>query len=383
MIENRSKPKQNGSVLAVAEKGNDKVYSAGQILKAASPSKVCTVNFSAKAVEALKDELGVNVENLSELPSETFDDIFICDCGRELTEKAGKCCNRNAVISLMGNYPDENWSFDVGSIHYEGWFYQGAEGTCFSDAYGRNIRSSWEKGGTCWLPGGAGAMGQMHTQMAVEAPDGPNRILVSDMDDARIENVKKLLAETIEKRGIEFKTVNPGKISPDEFDEILREFAPEGFDDVIMLVPVVPVLNSSAKHLGKNGLMNIFAGIPAGKEGDLNVRSIVSGGVRYIGSSGSKTAHLRHTLNLAESGSLKPVTALAAVGGMKSLKEGLQALIDAKYPGKTVIFPNCPDMPLTAIDDIAGLAEGIEDTLDSNGFYTLETEKKLFEKYSC
>jgi threonine dehydrogenase-like Zn-dependent dehydrogenase len=382
MIENRYEPKPNGTVLPVAEKGNNKVYSAGKALKDASPSKVCTVNFSAEAVKALQDELGIEIENLSELPAETFDDIFICECGRELTEKAGKCCNRNAVINLVGEYPDESWSFDVGSIHYEGWFYQGTEGTCFSDAYGRNIRSSWKKGGSCWLPGGAGAMGQMHTQMAVEAPDGPKRILVSDMDDARIENVKKLLAETIEKRGIEFKAVNPSKISPEEFDDILKKFAPEGFDDVIMLVPVVPVLNASAKHLGKDGLMNIFAGIPAGKEGDLNVKSIVAGGVRYIGSSGSKTAHLRHTLNLAESGALKPVTALAAVGGMKSLKEGLQALIDAKYPGKTVIFPNCPDMPLTAIDDISELAEGIEETLDNNGFYTLETEKKLFEKYS-
>ena len=225
-------------------------------------------------------------------------------------------------------------------------------------------------------------MGQMHTQMAVEAADGPSRILVSDMDGARIENVRSLLADTIEKRGIEFKTVNPGSISQDEFETILKDFAPEGFDDVIMLVPVVPVLNASAKTLGKDGLMNIFAGIPAGKEGEMNVKAIAAGGVRYIGSSGSKTAHLRYTLELAESGALQPVTALAAVGGMKCLKEGLQAVIDAKFPGKTVIFPNCPDMPLTPIDKISDLADGIDSTLDKNGFYTLDTEKELFKKYS-
>jgi threonine dehydrogenase-like Zn-dependent dehydrogenase len=383
MIENRFEPKKGGTVLIVAESGNDKVYSAGAILKSAEPTKVCAVNLSDAAIKALSEEFGVTIEVLSELPKDTFDDIFLCDCGRELTETAGKMGSRNAVISLIGEYPDENWSFDVGSIHYEGWFYQGAAGTCLSDAYGRNVRSAWKKGGSCWLPGGAGAMGQMHTQMAVESVDGPGRILVSDMDDARIENVRRLLADTIEKRGIEFKTVNPGKISQDEFAKILKDFAPEGFDDVIMLVPVVPVLNGSAKSLGKDGLMNIFAGIPAGKEGELNVKGIANGGVRYIGSSGSKTAHLRHTLQLAESGALQPVTALAAIGGLKSLKEGLQAVIDAKYPGKTVIFPNCPDMPLTSIDKISDLADGIDATLDKNGFYTLETEKKLFEKYSC
>jgi len=382
MIENRLAPQKNGKVLIVAEKDSDKIYSAGAALKEAEAAEVCALNLSEAAVKALSDELNVEIKVLSELPADSFDDIFLCDCGRELAEKAGKLGNRAALISLIGEYPDENWSFDVGSIHYEGWFYQGAAGTCLSNAYGRNVRSTWKKGGSCWLPGGAGAMGQMHTQMSVEASDGPSRILVSDMDDARIENVRNLLADTIAKRGIEFKTVNPGKISPEEFEKILEDFAPEGFDDVIMLVPVVPVLNGSAKTLGKDGLMNIFAGIPAGKEGEMNVKAIANNGVRYIGSSGSKTAHLRYTLDRAEAGDLQPVTALAAVGGMKSLKEGLQAVIDAKFPGKTVIFPNCPDMPLTPIDNISDLADGIDSTLDKSGFYTLDTEKELLKKYS-
>jgi L-sorbose 1-phosphate reductase len=381
MIENRLEPKKSGKVLIVSKEGNDKIYKAGSLLKTAAPTEVYALNISDAAVKALAEELNIKINVLSELPSDTFDDIFLCDCGRELAEKAGKLGNRDALISLIGEYPDENWSFDVGSIHYEGWFYQGAAGTCLSDAYGHNVRSTWKKGGSCWLPGGAGAMGQMHTQMAVEAADGPSRILVSDMDDARIENVRGLLADTIKKRGIEFKTVNPGKISPDEFEKILKDFAPEGFDDVIMLVPVVPVLNGSAKTLAKDGLMNIFAGIPAGKEGEMNVKAIANNGVRYIGSSGSKTAHLRYTLELAESGKLQPVTALAAVGGMSSLKEGLQAVIDAKFPGKTVIFPNCPDMPLTPVDKISDLADGIDATLDQNGFYTLDTENELFKKY--
>lgn len=382
MIENRVAPKKGGEVLIVTEKGNNKIYCAGALLQAAKPAKISAFNLSAAAVKALAGELGCGIEVLTELPESRFSDIFLCDCGRALAEKAGKLGTRGALISLLGEYPDENWNFDVGSIHYEGWFYQGAAGNCLSGAYGRNVRSTWKKGGSCWLPGGAGAMGQMHTQMAVEAENGPARILVSDMDDARIENVRKLLAAAAAGRGIEFKTINPGKMSREEFEKAVREFAPAGFDDIIMLVPVVPVLNASAQALGKDGLMNIFAGIPAGKEGELNVKAIAGGGVRYIGSSGSKTAHLRYTLELAESGKLQPVTALAAIGGMNSLKKGLQAVIDAKFPGKTVIFPNCPDMPLTAISNISSLADGIEKTLDKNGFYTLDTEKELFRKYS-
>jgi threonine dehydrogenase-like Zn-dependent dehydrogenase len=383
MIENRSEPKAGGSVLIVAEAGNENIYKAGELLKKAAPARITAVNLSEAAVAAVKNELGVEVEMLVELPEAGFDDIFLCSCGRELAEKAGKLGARGAVISFIGEYPDEEWAFDVGSIHYEGWFYQGTVESDFSVAYGRNVRSTLKKGGVCWLPGGAGAMGQMHTQMAVEAEDGPARILVSDMDDARIENVRSLLADTIAKRGIEFKTINPSKMSLEEFDAAVKEFAPEGFDDIVMLVPVVPVLNGSAAHLKSDGLMNIFAGIPAGKEGALNVKGIANQGMRYIGSSGSRTWHLRHTLDLAESGSLQPVTALAAVGGMKDLKKGLDAVINAKFPGKTVIFPNCPDMPLTPIEEISDLADGVKESLSEDGFYTQGTENKLLDKYSC
>jgi hypothetical protein len=39
-------------------------------------------------------------------------------------------------------------------------------------------------------------------------------------------------------------------------------------------------------------------------------------------------------------------------------------------------------MSLTPVGRISDLADGIEATLDSNGFYTLDTEKELFKKYS-
>lgn len=384
MIENRTSPKKNGSVLIAAEPGSRKIYAAGELLKKACPSKIYALNLSPGALDALETELNIKAEVIKTVPDDLkFDDIFICDIAdQELGGKLTKAGNRDAVISFIGNYPDEVWSFDIGSIHYEGWFFQGAKGEVLSAAYGRNVRSELKKGGTCWLPGGAGAMGQMHTQMAVESENGPKRILVSDMDEARIENVRTLLADKIKERGIEFVTLNPSRMSPEKFESAVADFAPEGFDDIIMLVPVIPVLNGAAKFLKDDGLMNIFAGIPAGKEGELNVNGIASRGMRFIGSSGSRTAHLRHTLELAEKGLLKPVTALAAIGGMNVLKEGLDAVINAKFPGKTVIFPNCPDMPLTPVKDISRLVPGIESTLSEDGFYTKETEQKLLEAYT-
>jgi len=385
MIENRSAPKKGGRTLVACEAGDKTVYKPGSLLAANQPASVSLLNISDSSEAELRKAMpGASFERISEVPADAkFDDIFLCKLKRASAEKLAKLGARYAVTSFIGEYPPEQWSFDIGSIHYEYWFYQGAKGNDLSAAYGRNVRSKLKKGGCCWLPGGAGAMGQMHTQLAVEDKEGPARILVSDMDPVRIAKVEELLSKSIKERGIEFKTLNPASFpSPAAFESAVRDFASEGFDDIVMLVPVIGVVCSSAGLLKEDGVMNIFAGIPAGKEGTLNVAGIAAKGHRYIGSSGSLTKHLRHTMQLAEEGKLNPVTALAAIGGMADLKKGLEAVANAKFPGKTVIFPNCENMPLTSLDKLGELGGDLLATLSSEGFYTKNTEEMLLRHFS-
>ncbi|MBR2365026.1 MAG: hypothetical protein IKA79_07480 [Lentisphaeria bacterium] len=370
-----------GFMFGAKAQGN---YEFGDLLSKAAPAEVVLAGavpagFAEKVGAAFpKAKLTVS-ESFPE--GMTFDDIFLCGIGGDV-HSYQPFFGLNARVNLMEKEAISGLSsVDVGSIHYQGWFFQGSADGNFSSAYGRNVRTSLKKGGTCWLPGGAGAMGQMHTQLAVTNPDGPSKIIVSDMDDTRLANVDQLLRPAAEARGVEFKLVNPSKMSPAEFDALLDEFAPEGFDDIVMLVPVAPLVSAYAKFLGKDGLMNIFAGIPAGKEATLCCGAIANGGARFIGSSGSKTQDLRNTIKFVQEGILKPVSALAAIGGMNVLKEGLEAVAAAKFPGKTVIFPNCPDMPLTGVNDIATLVPGLEKTFDADGNYSVETEKALLAKF--
>lgn len=369
MIEPRTAPKAGGKALFVFGKGT---FTAGAAVTAANYSSVDAFGDVPAGFLAGMNTIAALPENGG------YDDIFLCGVtDAELAAKVAVLGAKGATINFVGDIPAGTVAVDVGRIHYEDWFFQGTETADCSAAFGRNVRSTLKKGGTCWLPGGAGAMGQMHTQMAVENPNGPSRILVSDLDSNRIENVKRQLKDTIAARNIEFVAVNPSEMTPEEFEKVVTDFAPEGFDDIVMLVPVVPILVSAAKHLGKDGLMNIFAGIPAGKMADLDVSGIARAGMRFVGSSGSKTAHLRHTLELAESGKLKPVTALAAIGGMKDLKKGLDAVINARFPGKTVIFPNCTDMPLVAVNELDKLGNDIAATVDAAGYYTMATEEAI------
>lgn len=385
LIDHRNAPKKGGKMLFASEDAYDEP-SLGDLFAKGKPAEATLVGASPSFEDSVRKALPcAKVERLDALPAQgEYDDIVIYGARtKAFSEAAGKLGAVNALISFIAPRIAGDIQFDVGSIHYKGWFYQGSPENDLSKAYGRNVRSKLKKGGTCWLPGGAGAMGQMHSQLAVESPDGPKRILVTDMDDTRLNHVKELLAPIAKRRKLEFKLLNPTSFkSPAEFDAALRSFAPEGFDDIVMLVPVPAVLSAAAKFLKADGLMNIFAGIPAGKEAPLNVMDIAGRGCRFIGSSGSRTEHLRKTVELVEAGHLNPSTALAAIGGMRELKKGLDAVANAKFPGKTVIFPNCPDMPLTQIDKIGKLAPAIGKTLGADGSYTTATEKALLSKFS-
>lgn len=387
MIEHRSAPQAGGRMLVAMEPGHTTPYTFGTDAQRLAPATIDCLDVNAATAAALRRAFPSAALNpLRELPcGMAYDDIVLCGVQtRALGETLCRSGAGNALISLVGDSAGERWSFDVGSIHYKGWFYQGTPGSDIAAAYGRNVRSTLRKGGACWLPGGAGAMGQMHTQLAVENPDGPGRILVTDLDSTRIRKMLALLEPAIQRRRIEFKALNP-KDFPSEtaFMEAVHAFAPAGFDDIVMLVPVPGVITGAMPALGKDGLMNIFAGIPAGKEALLDVGAIVRGGARYIGSSGSRTHHLRHTLEMVESGRLNPATALAAVGGMRALWDGLNAVAEARFPGKTVIFPQCENLPLTAIEKLDTVLPGATATLGGEGLYTLATEKALLARFSA
>lgn len=385
MIEHRTAPEAGGRMFVAMEPGEETVYTFGASPYSAGPEVVECLNVNEPTRKHLARAFPMaRLETVREIPCDTlYDDVLLCGIQtRALAEMAGKLAAVNGVVTFAGPVPEEKCSFDVGSIHYKGWFYQGTPGTDLGAAYGRNVRAAMKRGGACWLPGGAGAMGQMHTQLAVENPDGPARVLVTDLDPVRIRKMMELLGPMAAKRGIEFKSLNP-KEFPSEaaFMDAVRAFAPQGFDDIVMLVPVPAIIVGAAPLLATDGLMNIFAGIPAGKEALLDPAAIAARGARYIGSSGSRTAHLRHTLQLAVDGRLNPATALAAVGGMNSLWEGINGVAEARFPGKTVIFPQCPDLPLTAVEDLPKLLPGLEKTLAPGGGYTMATEKTILSKF--
>jgi len=182
------------------------------------------------------------------------------------------------------------------------------------------------------------------------------------------------------KRGCKLVTLNP-KTLGEGFEKKLTALAPEGFDDVMCLVPVPAIIGQCSRFLGKRGVLNIFAGVPIGTMADLDLNAVIEKGARYFGSSGSDIADLKKTLTMAEQGELSPNMAVAAIGGIEAVKDGLGAVLDARFPGKTVIYPQIAGLPLTALPDLAATLPEVAAKLAPGHVWTREAEAALFEHF--
>lgn len=379
-IPHRTAPKEGGSLLLVTEPGSQTIYPAGRLFR--SQKRITAVNFSENAVRALENELGTKVVRQENLPADgEFDDIVCIDLkDKETGERALALAGDHAVISFSGDCGTEKWAIDVGALHYKNRFYQGAAEGALDAAYAAPRRQTLRKGGIVWFPGGAGAMGQMHVELAILSSDAPSKILVSDMDTERIGHLRTKLAERAAERGIVLEFLNPGTMTNEEFEQELTEFAPHGFDDIIILVPSAKVVDQTLPHLADGGLVNVFAGIPAGETARIPVDRIIRKGIRFTGSSGSSTQDMKDALLAAERHEFEPQSALAAIAGFRAVKEGLKAVAAGTYPGKIVILPDCPDLPLTPFDP-AHMEPELAATLDAHGCYTAETEQYLRNRW--
>ena len=50
---------------------------------------------------------------------------------------------------------------------------------------------------------------------------------------------------------------------------------------------------------------------------------------------------------------------MAAVGGLDAARDGMQGLMDGRFPGKMVIFPQVESFPLTALTDLKTAAQSV------------------------
>ncbi|MBC8135542.1 MAG: alcohol dehydrogenase catalytic domain-containing protein [Fibrella sp.] len=324
--------------------------------------------------EKIKSSPGTNAvtwlgESVADLSAETIQrvvsddvtltpEIFATVCSR-LTK--GSVVKLNKEMSRPFTVP-----VDVGRVHYDGWLFIGPD---------ENTRNDLKSGGITWFIGAAGPMGQMHVQRALQLPNPPAKIVCTDRNDNRLAALKSRLGGLAMERGVEMVYLNVRETAPDH-----AALAPDGYDDIVVMVPSIEAIEDGFPRLARNGVMNVFAGVARGTMAMLDMSDIALKNVRIVGTSGSSIEDMRRTRDLMEADKLDTGGSLAAIGGLEAFRDGLDAVKGGRFPGKTVIFPQIENLPLTAIPDLETVRPNVFAKLKDGQFWTQEAEAELLKE---
>ncbi|MCR4407122.1 MAG: alcohol dehydrogenase catalytic domain-containing protein [Anaerolineae bacterium] len=332
--------------------------------------------------------LGVEVIEVNDItapPVERVDDIILLGADPELIEAVSPRLAPFGVLAIIADTPlPRKVAVDIGRVHYDRWLYVGGPGPDIARAYSDvPVRSELKPGGRAWFVGAGGPMGQMHVQRAIEAPAGPRTILCTARSDRRLRVVESIYRADAEAKGIAFTCVS--RENEEMYRQTLNKACPErerrvgasGFDDIVVMAPDAEAIAEAADYLAPGGVMNIFAGVARGTMASLDLSGIYLKNVRFIGHSGLTTEDMRLTLSLVESGHLSPNRLVAAIGSLSAARDGLQAVKDAIFPGKIVIYPHIKDFPLTPLPDLKDKLPSVYAKLKDGREWTKEAEEEF------
>jgi threonine dehydrogenase-like Zn-dependent dehydrogenase len=218
-------------------------------------------------------------------------------------------------------------------------------------------------------------MGRMHVQRAIQLANGPSLVVSTDISDPRLEDMKETFGPEAEANGVELVTLNP--MNKEAYAAGMARFADPGFDDIVVLAPVPAVISEASTYLAPGGVMNVFAGVLRGTMAQIDLSRVYLDDIRIIGHTASSIDDLKLMLYQAETDILAPNRSVAAIGSLEAAHDGLQALQDAVYPGKVVIFPNIKPMPVTALPNLEEKMPTVYAKLREGREWTVEAENEF------
>ena len=324
-------------------------------------------------------------ETLRELTAGAgFDDIVMLDPrSAEAVSAAAKLIARRGTFNMVGETPlDGRPQIDVGRMHYDYTAYLGNRGLDIAASYGeaRN-RCELRAGGTAVFVGAGGPMGQMHVQRAIELPDGPTQIVATEINAERLAILEQQFTPLAEENGKTLVAFNPSAPDASLYDLVQSLTAGAGADDVVVSVPAASVMAEAATLMKDDGMLVFFAGVRAGAYAPLDMSLVYLHNAQYTGTSGSTLADQQLVVDKALAGKLSPNRSVAAVGGIEAAAEGVAAMMEGRYAGKVVIFPQLSALPLMGLEELKAQYPSVGAALAPDGSWTHEAEQRLIETF--
>ena len=207
-----------------------------------------------------------------------------------------------------------------------------------------------KKGGSLALLASVGPMGMGAIDYAMHAPLKPGRVVVTDIDQARLSRAASIFTvEEAARNGVELHYVNTKDIA-DPIAHLKELNGGKLFDDVFVFAPVKPVVEMGDRLLGPDGCLNFFAGpTDTSFSALLNFYDVHYESHHLVGTSGGNTDDIKESLAMMADGRLNPVAMVTHVGGLDAVPATTIGL--DKIPGGKKLIYTHKKLPLVALVD--------------------------------
>jgi threonine dehydrogenase-like Zn-dependent dehydrogenase len=379
----RLEPQRGGRALVVGRPGDERRYHFGHVLAVAR--EIVLSEVSADVEKQIRHnaspDTAVRSADADALAAPFDDVVMLGPRSADAVRHAADALGFRGVLNLVGDEPlDGPVEVDVGRMHYHYTAFVGTRGPDVAAAYGpeRN-RAELLPGGTAVFIGAAGPMGQMHLERALRLPNGPTRLVGIDVDADRLAAARKRLQPIA---AAHHRDLLMAVSSGDELKALVAgATGGRGADDVVVTAPGPKPIVDGAAIMAPDGMLVVFAGVPVGTRAALNLSPVFLQRAQYTGTSGSRISDQERVIQKSLAGQLSPGRAVAAVGGIDAAADGLRALVEGRYAGKIVIFPQLRGLALTSLEDLASGDPEFAEALADGGAWTSEAEAILFARY--
>jgi len=313
----------------------------------------------------------VAADGLSALADQSFDDIIYFGHDAATIELLNDKLANGGLINIVlgGGRIDRHVNVGVGRVHYGMTRWIGTTGENPAEAYHRmptvdEIRN----GDRILIIGAGGPMGQMHVIRCLCSGMKDIEVVGTDFDDERLASIDAKARPIAEAHRIPLRLVNTQK----------QPLTDEHFSYIAIMAPVAPLVAQAVVDGAHNGIINIFAGIPAPVKQMLDLDTYIRRNLFMFGTSGSVIEDMKIVLGKLEQGLLDTNTSLDAVAGMQGAADGIAAVKNRTLAGKIVVYPQLRSMGLIPLAQMHEHYPQVAALMDQ-GKWTRAAEAKLLE----
>jgi threonine dehydrogenase-like Zn-dependent dehydrogenase len=306
-----------------------------------------------------------------------YDDILYAGASPETIETFWAKLAPGGILNLVlaGGRLGRPVKVPLGRVHYGNLRIVGTAGARAADGYAR-VPETGElpPKAVVRVVGAGGPMGMMHVIRALALGTPGTEVVGVDVSAERLSALAAKAEPIARRRGLAWRAERAGPSAPPPPPGPAATYA-------IIMAPVPALVTDAVAKTAPGGRINLFAGVPVGVDGTLDLDRYVREGLYLFGTSGSTVEDMRVVLRRIASGELDTDVSLSAVSGLAGALDGLEAVKAQSVAGKIVVYPHLRDLGLVPLERLGAVCPAAAARL-RDGVWTKEAEAELVKAHA-